>query len=345
MRQFRFLIGLIVIGSLAWTGWWFIAATAKQTALNAWLENRRGAGWTAEVADLGVTGFPARLDTIMDDLILSDPRQGWIWEAESFQILGLAYKPNHIIAVWPGTQRLSRRGVSVAMNAEQWRGSVVFVPGLSLPLDRLQMELAGLEAVASNGLRTTVATAQIAARRSPDPDAPPLSYDLYAALEDAAIPPELLEAFDAGAFLGPAIQSIRVAVQAELDTPLDRSLLEIGQPALRAAVIKEAHLRWGEVTLDGEGRVDINASGYPEGRIDIEIANWRGLLDRMIAADMIDPSMSQTLVRGLTVLATLSGDETTLRAPLIFTGGQVALGPVPLGPAPRLPIPRPPLEG
>ncbi|MEM9047773.1 MAG: DUF2125 domain-containing protein [Pseudomonadota bacterium] len=340
MRRLRFLIGVILVGSLAWTGWWFLAAAAKETALSRWFENRRDAGWTAQTAALQVTGFPARLDTILSDLRLADPGRGWAWEAEAFQILALAYQPNHIIVAWPGVQRIAWRDLALTLQAEQWRGSVVFVPDLALPLDELRMEVAGLQASVENGWNAAVTAGQIAVRRSPGQEAPSLSYDLFATLEAVALPPEWAARYDRDEVLGASLDVLRVSAQVALDAPLDRFALEGRQPAIRTADLQDAQLVWGGVAVKGTGRLAVSAEGIPEGRIDLEIRNWQDLLARLREAGAIDPALARTLVSGLAVLATLSGDADALRAPLVFSGGQMALGPVPLGPAPRLPAPR-----
>ena len=43
-------------------------------------------------------GYPSRIDTVVSGLDLADPRAGWSWHADEFQILQLAYRPHHVAA-------------------------------------------------------------------------------------------------------------------------------------------------------------------------------------------------------------------------------------------------------
>ncbi|MEO1918276.1 MAG: DUF2125 domain-containing protein, partial [Paracoccaceae bacterium] len=100
----RGLITLTLVLALSWSGWWFFGTAAQKTAIETWMQERREAGWIAEVDDFNVTGFPNRFDSVFIGLTLSNPRASWTWQAPRFQLIALSYKPNHIIAVWPDTQ-------------------------------------------------------------------------------------------------------------------------------------------------------------------------------------------------------------------------------------------------
>ena len=57
----RFLVGLGLVGVLAWCAWWAVGSFGMQQAVSAWLEDRRAEGWQAEVSANDVGGFPADL--------------------------------------------------------------------------------------------------------------------------------------------------------------------------------------------------------------------------------------------------------------------------------------------
>ena len=97
----RIVLAIIALAALGWTGWWFLIASAKEAALNAWLAERRAAGWVADAEAVEVAGFPYRVDTTVRGLELANPEAGWAWSAPEFQFLTLAYQPNHLIAIWP----------------------------------------------------------------------------------------------------------------------------------------------------------------------------------------------------------------------------------------------------
>ena len=66
----RVLLAIVVLAALGWSGFWYWNASARDRALTNWLEERRAAGWIAE-GDVRVTGFPNRVDVIVDGLALA----------------------------------------------------------------------------------------------------------------------------------------------------------------------------------------------------------------------------------------------------------------------------------
>ena len=131
----RTLLAIVVLAALGWSAYWWVHATAMDRAMTGWLADRRAAGWVAEAEDVRVRGFPSRVDTIVTGLDLADPRGGWAWQAEEFQVLSLSYRPNHVIAVLPGEQVLSTPYETIRAKAGQLRGSVIFRPTPRLELD------------------------------------------------------------------------------------------------------------------------------------------------------------------------------------------------------------------
>ena len=47
----RGLITLTFLLAFAWSAWWFIGTNAQKSAIETWMEQRRDAGWVAEVED------------------------------------------------------------------------------------------------------------------------------------------------------------------------------------------------------------------------------------------------------------------------------------------------------
>ena len=99
----RFLLTLILLAALGWSGYWF---DRLSRALRPQLRNmvRR-----APVRRLGSRlqrsersgAFPTASTQAFSDIALADPETGLAWQAPFFQILALSYQPNHVIAVWP----------------------------------------------------------------------------------------------------------------------------------------------------------------------------------------------------------------------------------------------------
>src|SRR4051794_30128731 len=100
----RTLLAIVILAALAWSGYWYVHATARHNAIDGWLAERRAAGWVAEAEKVRVRGFPNRVDTFVTGLDLADPKAGWSWKAGELELLSLSYDPFHVIAVLPGEQ-------------------------------------------------------------------------------------------------------------------------------------------------------------------------------------------------------------------------------------------------
>ena len=162
----RRLLAIVILAALGWSGWWWWHASMREAAVNDWLAERRAAGWVAEAAEVRVTGYPNRIDTVVTGLELADPEQGWSWSAPEFQFLSLSYRPHHIIAVWPGEQVVGTPYDTLRLSAEVLRGSVVFEPSPRLALDRATIEIGGLSIASELGWTMTIGKAVLATRQA-----------------------------------------------------------------------------------------------------------------------------------------------------------------------------------
>jgi hypothetical protein len=336
MSKVRILIGVILVAFAAWSAWWWIGAQAHREALASWLDQRRADGWVAESGELSVVGYPNRFDAVLENLHLADPEAGWAWTAPEFRTYMLSYEPNRVIVVWPGAQTIAAPGEKVEVTSENMRASLALVPGTSLALERAVAELKGVRLASELGWSASLADGQLSVRRSEEQRGRDNAYD--AVLDGTGLrPPEALrDLLGGGGGLPETIDRLRLDLTAAFGAPLDRHAVEGPHPPLQAVWLRPSEFIWGEVTLEAEGRIDLDAEGVPKGRFDLRAQNWRAMLDAAVAAGAIDPSMAGTLRSGLELIAMFSGDGESLEAPLRFESGMMFLGPVPLGAAPRL---------
>ena len=331
----RIIIAIIALAALAWTGWWFFIANAKEAALNAWLAERRAAGWVAEAEAIDVGGFPYRVDTTVRGLELANPNAGWAWSAPEFQFLTLAYQPNHLIAIWPPEQSFATPLGTTQVRSETMRGSVIVEPNLGLALDRATIDLQGVALTGDGDWRIGVAKAILATRQAEGPDAAPFAHDVAFTAEGLALP-EAWVRFDRAGVLAPVIETAKFDVLATFDRPWDRAAIE-GEPALLEAMeIRDMTFTWGKLDLRGKGALVADSRGFAEGRIDLRARNWEQMLEVAEDSGALDGGVASALRAGLGLLARLGGGDDTLDVSLDFSDGRTFLGPVPIGPAPRL---------
>jgi hypothetical protein len=333
-RRLTILIALVAAAALGWSGWWYVQATARERALDAWLTDRRAAGWVAEASDIEIAGFPNRVDAIVTDLSLADPDGGWAWQAEEFQVLSLSYKPHHIIAVLPGEQVVSTPYETVRAGSERLRGSVVFRPTPRLELDHMTFEIGEMQITGDSGWAAGIGEAVFATRR--DPEVAPFAHDVAFNAERLSLPRSVTGVIDKGGMLPEAISAVSLDATVSFDRPWDRSTVEGGNPVVEQVLVRDVSVTWGKLDLRGRGTLAVDADGFAEGRLDLRARNWRDMVELAESSGALDATLAGAVRAGLGLIARLAGDGDAINVPLDFSGGVTRLGPVVLGPAPVL---------
>lgn len=329
---------LLVIAAIGWGAYWFFGATTTEKALTGWLSDRRAEGWTAEAAAINTAGLPNRFDTSFEGLKLADPDTGVGWSADLFQTLSLAYKPTHIIAIWPGEHVFSLPDQRLSVSADTFRGSFQVRPGLTFPVKTSTLEIDNAGVVSSKGWIATLTAGQLSMREAPAA-AEADTYDLFVTANDLDPGEAFLPALRETAGLPRLIEALSANLIVRFDAPWDRFAIERARPQPRRIRVEALHARWGDLNLTAQGSLDVGADGEPMGSLDLVATNWREMVDIAVAAGAIDPALKQTVVGALDLVARLAGDPNSLDIKLSFREGRSWLGPVPIGPAPDMRLP------
>lgn len=311
----RRLTYLIVVLACVYAGYWFVGANRVTNGAETALAQMEAQGWTAR-ADVATKGFPSRFDTTLNDLSLVGPAGNWGYSAPFVQTLALSYRPNNVILVLPNTQRIQSRADIGTLTAERLRASATVKPNLALAFDDLTAEGADLTYASDAGWDMTLAALLIAARLQDGQDR---RYDVYTKLDQFALPG------DAGTITNTILEA-----DVRLAAPLDRSTQDV---LVEQLVINTLRIDWSDVVLIGEGQLDMDAQGRPEGQILLQVENWQVLIPRLVDLGLFDPGFARTAQTMGTLLA--QGKD-TMTLPLKYENGMGMLGPLPLGPAPRL---------
>lgn len=329
----RLLMIAICVLALLWGGYWFIGAFTLERALVGWIEDRRAEGWAADYADVKTRGFPNRFDTTLTDLALADPETGVAWNAPFFQVLSLSYQPYHVIAIWPDTQTLAFPDEKLAIGAAEMKGSIVFEPKTSLPLDRTQIALASVSLASDRGWDAALREGRFAMRQVAEVEN---SYDI--GFEALGLRParDWLSRIASATDLPDEIAQMKIDATVGFDVPWDRAAIEVARPQPRDIDLKLIKATWGDLDLQLAGKVAVDAEGVPEGDIAVQARNWRDMLDLAVRSGALAEDLRPTVERGLEVLAGLSGNPDAIDATLRLSGGLIRVGPIPIGTAPRL---------
>ncbi len=330
----RNLLILILVVSGAWAGYWVIGSAGVTTAFERWFEARRAEGWVAEYSTLDTRGFPNRFDTTIEDVTLADPGTGLVWDAPMFQILALSYQPNHIIAVWPDTQRLATPQQKFDITSEDIRASLVTRAASRLPLDRLTLTAEVLAVQETdNNQPTRIDELTLAAERLAGAEA---SYRF--GLEAVGLSPALdwRAQLDPGGTLPDRFDTFRADLNVTFDKPWDLDAIEDARPQPRKIDLRLAEASWGRLDLQAAGTLTVDEAGRPTGEIVVKARNWREILGLAVTSGALPQGFADTLEDGLGLIAGMAGNPRTLDIPLTFRNDRIRLGPVPIGPAPRL---------
>lgn len=316
----RKLVALVILAAAGWGGYWFFAAHMLESRLAEFVATQRAAGWRVAYDRLNVQGFPNRLDTRAEGLILSPPGGKLTWRAPVFEVNTLSYRPNHVIAVWPPVQTLATPGLDLTLKSAAMRASAVIRPVPSLPLDRANMVIE-LPELAAPSWTLAADRALFAIRALPGASA---RYEIGADLRGVRMPDTVA---------GDRLQ-LRAAFHLEatliLDRPIDRHMLTGAFPAPTEIELQAFHGEWNGVEVRAEGTITLDRAGRPSGALTVRIRKWRTALEQARVAGMITADQAGRIASALGLMA---GAE-ALTVPLIFEAGQTRLGPVPLGSAP-----------
>ena len=331
----RRLLVVVLVAALAWGGYWFVGARAVEYSLAAWIDQRRAEGWAADYAALNTRGFPNRFDTTITDLQLADPQTGVAWIAPFFQILTLSYRPNHLIAVWPGEQTVATPLQSILLTSDTMRASVVLRPGPSLELDRSTFELANVRLNSDTGWSTSIKTGSLGTRQTVGKTD---THDIGFDATDVRPSRDLLKLLNPAGTLPDAFERLHIETTVAFDAPWNRYAIEDRRPQITKFDLGKLDAKWGQMDLQAAGELDVDDGGIPTGRITVRATNWREMLQLAVATGAVSEALAPTLERALELLAQMSGNPETLDAPLSFQNGLMSFGPIPFGPAPRLRI-------
>ncbi len=333
--KLKILAGALVIIPLAWFGWWYFVAGAHEAGIERWLQDRRSAGWQADVAEVSVTGFPNRLDTLMARPALADPASGWAWEADRLDIRQVIYDPTFFVIEWPSEQRIAAPGARAVLRTEEMEASLKVAAASTLDVARASFDVqrAAIEAEAG----WTASAERFTAHLRAAPDAGPANAYEFRIDALRIRPPEFIRRIaDPTGTLPPQLETAIAEGRVALDRPLNRLSLEGAKPQVEALSLGSARAEWGGLKLAISGSAIADSDGLAEGTFDVQAENWRDMIDTAVTAGAIAPAFADTLKAGLGFVARLGGNPDKLDVSLTFGNGIARIGPVPIGRAPRM---------
>jgi len=328
----RKLIGLILVLAVAWSGWWFFGKTTHQTLIESWFKDRRAAGWTAAYDDFRVVGYPNRFDSQFEGLHLASGRSGIEWKAPIFNIMSLSYKPNHFIAAFPNNQVLTLPYEAVTITSDKMLASAVFEPDTKLAVQSLRFDAENIAIRSSSGWRTRADKLFYASEQSDEGN---FAQQVHFEARNVTPTQALRDGLDPRGTLPKVISDLSLDLLLDFDAKFDRVAFETGLPLTRRIRITGMQLGWGELGLAATGDLTVAPDGTINGRIELDVQNWREVLNLFVLARVLTEPLAATIAQGIDAITRGTDSPANVTLPLILDDGTMSLGPVPLGRAPR----------
>lgn len=340
IRIVRLIFGATILGALAWTGWWHALARGQEAALAAWFDGRARHGWLAEHDEIGLTGFPLRLERDIASINLADPKTGWAWTAPWLRIESAAFLPTRFDVTFPDAQSLAVPGERTEITATTMTAALELRPRAALGLVQATIDIAGLDVQSRpiQGSGWTASAGKVEANVSEKVNDD--GYAITFLAEKVTLPKPLIARIDPTGLAGRKLERVTFDGAAVFNAPIDRHLIEDGRLALRAATIRRAGFQWGNMRLDAKGAIKVDDQGYPVGEIDVTARQWHDIITLAERSGAIGRDIAEGLTTALELVAMLSGNRDELDATLKFKNGEIRIGPVTIGKAPRLAPPR-----
>lgn len=331
----RKLFWLVLAAVLIYTGYWMIGAKGTESAIAAWVNARSAEGWQAEVSDIKTRGFPTRFDTEIRDPHLADPRSGVALSSPKIEILSQSHRPTRFTLRMAPEVTLASPYQRLDITQELAETQLFVDAGPNLTLDHAALTLKDLRIVSTATWGLSLDTGEITTQRQEDD---PLTHDIKMHVAGFAPTGGLIEDIDPKGLLSDDFETLDLDMSATFDGPWNIHALEGPRPQPTKIELTALSAHWGELDLKLAGSFDIDARGYPAGKLAVKAENWREMIELAISIGAIPENMSKLSLRAGEMLAGLSGRKDTIDAELTLKDGMISLGFIPLGPAPRVVI-------
>lgn len=325
------LLFLLLLPLLGLPSAWFLSGTVLRHSFDAWVQDRRDAGYTLRYAEPELAGFPFGLDVRIPDPGVESP-EGWHWRGPALTGGATLWDPLSLTLRAPGRHRVEwgpRNGrLALQLDAAGASGRA------ELAFDgRLRQADAALTDVAAEGPLPGplhIERLDLVYRDTAVPDD-----------ADAAAPGELLMTalgvdLPPGLELplGPRVELFLVEgrVEGPLPAEASRQSLALWRDAGGLLDIHRLKLRWGPLQLEAEGRLALDRELRPTGELTSNLRGGSDLVEHLAARKMIAERAAGALKLAIFALSRNAGDggPPVVELPVSLKDGLLYLGPVAL---------------
>lgn len=312
---------LFALALVAWSGFWIYLRGEVTGRMDAAAARARAAGWQVQWSGRHISGYPFRLEVVLDGMTLAEP-SGWGVATPQLRAETFAYRPGHWIAYTPGGVTVSRPGQGpLRVGAKVLRASL---NSLDRAPPSLSIEGAELSFASAAGAPppafTRAAKLQVYLRPGPDDQGAALFR-----LDDAVAEPSRWLGRVARGRPGAVIFDGIFSHASSLRGANWADAVRAWTAAGGAMTVRNVQLSAADAALNAtSGALTVGPDGRLRGTLVAQLRQAPLALDAM---EQPGAAVAATAIQGGAPLAS---------ATINFTNGQVALGAFQVGPAPRV---------
>ena len=326
--RYRVLMGGTLFVVVAWSVFWFIAATIVDRHVERAERIASSGGTQIDCVDRSVTGYPFRIEVRCSDT--SRIADGNVLATfQKLTIASLVYNPSRVIAEVGGPMTIEAQGApDLSLDWDLAHASARLDLG-EQRLERLDGEVVAATMKASGWPELTVDEFDVNVRRNPVEPA-----DLDLALRVTGLAPA-----EVGETASLALQLSLHDGAGLLDGDADALLRRLGEAGL-AATVEAATFESGSLEVAMAGEVTLAADGLLDGRLDVAIAGHdEGVPYVAVVAPRAEATLEKLATDFLTFApeTTLSGRKAKALT-LTIADGVVRAGFVPIFTIPAIHI-------
>jgi len=326
----RWAVRILILLVLVWGGWWYLATTGLQNAVQSWLEDRRAAGWQAQTQSLARTGFPLAIGAQLEGLSLDDPATDTALRIPAVTVSSAVYWPGHAtVRLSDDPVTLSTPANTLTVGSSGTGASLRLHPGTTLQLEALRGQSSALTLDLVEG--RVLSVAQITADMQQMSD--PATYDIDLLAEGVTLGSLLRQNLQMPVSFPDTLAPVVADMTVTFERPWDRSALEGAVPQPRMLQIDRINAQWADIALTLGAALDIAPDGRATGTLRVALSNWKKVFDMALASGQVPAQWAQA-VEG--ILGAMARSDGTLDLKISVDRGRMRVGFIPLGELPPL---------
>jgi hypothetical protein len=289
---------LVLIAAVAWSAFWFYAASQVEVSADAWRAQEAKSGRVYDCAKRSVAGFPFRLEVRCEGATVSLVSQTAGAQAPvtaklgEILIVAQVYDPKLLIAEFAAPATLSERGgpASLAVNWSKARSSVVGLPGVP---QRASIVFDDPEIGRLNGsVQTPLARARHIELHGRLAEGSPSDHPVIEAvlkLEGGSVQdlhPLLAQPFDAD------VRAMLTGLQDFSPKPWPQRFRELQQAGGHVEIV-QSRITQGDVVAVAAGTLGLGPQGRLDGELQMTVAGIEKIIPALGIEKMLDEGVPQ----------------------------------------------------